>query len=152
MNPWAVAVLAWIGVIFFSSTSIASDWSEAAFQFISGIFFPHLGAQDDSYGLLHLVADKGFHVALFCVLAVLLWNLLSTPRWKKSRILLAGAVVGSCSEFLQRFFPGRDPAIRDVLINVAGTAVGMAAMLIIARRRSRTQEEASCLQSVRPAS
>ncbi len=40
-------------------------------------------------------------------------------------ILLCGAIVGSCSEYLQRFFPDRDPAIRDVLINIGGTALGL---------------------------
>lgn len=151
INPWAVAVVAWIGVIFFSSTSIAAESCETAFRFVSGILFPHLRTEDVSYGWLHLVADKGFHVALFFVLATLLWNLLSNPRWKKARILLAGAVVGSCSEFLQRFFPGRDPAIRDVLINIGGTALGIAAMLTITRLRSRTPAETTCLQSGRPA-
>ena len=142
INPWAVAVFAWIGVIFFSSTSIAGEWSEIVFTSIAGLLFGNLRTEDTSYGLVHLLADKGFHVALFCVLAILLWNLFSNSRWKEARILIAGAVVGSCSEFLQRFFPGRDPAIRDVLINIGGTALGIAAMLTMARLRSRTRAEA----------
>lgn len=143
INPWAFAVASWIGVIFFSSTSTAAEWCETLFQFVGSILFPHLEREGPSYGLLHLIADKGFHVALFCVLAILIWKLLSNPQWKKTRILLAGAVVGSCSEFLQRFFPGRDPAIRDVLINIAGTALGIAVMLIIGRLGSRGRYRAN---------
>lgn len=142
VNPWAAAVLAWIGVIFFSSTSIAAEWSETAFHFISHLLFRRLTTDDPSYNWIHLIADKGFHVTLFSVLAILLWNLLANPRWKIARILVVGAIVGSCSEFLQRFFPGRDPAVRDVLINIAGTGVGIAAMVTLAKRRSHTQAEA----------
>ncbi len=127
LNLWAVAVLAWIGVIFFSSTSLAAEWCEKVFRFLSGILFGHI--QGPSDGLLHLLADKGLHVTMFLVLGILLWQVFSKPRWRIPRILLAGAAVGSCSEFLQRFFPGRDPAISDVLINIGGTAVGIAIAL-----------------------
>jgi len=41
---------------------------------------------------------------------------------------------------LQRFFPGRDPALRDVLINVGGTALGVAAS-VLAAKRSRPQAQ-----------
>jgi VanZ family protein len=46
-------------------------------------------------------------------------------QWKIVVILLLGLLVGSCSEFLQSFFPDRDPAFRDVLINVGGTLAGV---------------------------
>ena len=128
-NFWAVAVALWIAVILFSSTSLAAEWSEQAFHFCMRLLFGHVGPEDRSYGLLHLLADKGFHVAMFLILAVLLWQLIAKPHWKIPRILLAGAVVGSSSEFLQRFFPGRDPAVTDVLINIGGTAVGIIVIL-----------------------
>lgn len=131
-NAWALAVLAWIGTIFFSSTSLAAQWSERAFHFFSGLLFGGLGPNDPSYGLIHLLADKGFHVALFLILAILLWKAIPQGKWKIGTVLLFGAFVGSCSEFLQRFFPGRDPAIRDVLINVAGTALGVVVALAFA--------------------
>ena len=81
-------------------------------------------AGDSVYSFVHLLADKGFHVTLFLVLAVLLWKALPPGSWKVAGILILGAIMGSASEFLQSFFPGRDPAIRDVLINIAGTAIG----------------------------
>ncbi|MGI9073115.1 MAG: VanZ family protein [Bryobacteraceae bacterium] len=139
INGWILAVIAWVGVIFFSSTSLASQWCEQAFHFLSAMIFGHLGP-DSSYGLIHLLADKGVHVSLFCVLALLLWRSLPDVRWKTARILLVGAAVGSASEFLQSFFPGRDPALRDVLINVAGTAFGIGVSVAWIKHRSRTQE------------
>ena len=126
VNAWIWAVLLWIGVIFFSSTSLASKWAEEFFRFISGAFLNQLQPDSSSYGIIHLLADKGFHVSLFCVLAVLLWLALQNVAKKSWVIVLCGAVVGSCSEFLQRFFPDRDPAIRDVIINVCGTVLGLA--------------------------
>lgn len=144
MNGWLLAVVAWVGLIFFSSTSAASQWCEQAFHFLSAMIFNHLRPDESSYGLIHLLADKGVHVSLFFVLALLLWKMLPAAQWKIARILLCGALVGSASEFLQRFFPGRDPAVRDVLINIAGTAVGVATCVAWIKQRSR--EEAVVLE------
>ncbi len=143
VNGWIWAVVLWIGVIFFSSTSLALKWAEEFFRFLSGLFLSQLPPESSSYGVIHLLADKGFHVSLFCVLAVLLWLALPNMAWKGWVIVLCGAVVGSCSEFLQRFFPDRDPAIRDVIINIGGTAVGLAicvtAVRMYAQRRMRAE-------------
>jgi VanZ family protein len=139
-NRWILALIVWIGVIFFSSTSLASQWCEEGFRFLSGIIFSHLHPDDSSYGLIHLLADKSVHVGLFLVLALLLWRILPNAPWKIAAILVFGALVGSASEFLQRFFPGRDPAVRDVLINIGGTAIGAAVCLMWIKYRSRTEE------------
>ena len=136
-NAWIWAVIAWIGVIFFSSTSLASKWAESTFRYFSDQLFSQLQNSPDSFGIVHLLADKGFHVSLFCILAIFLWQALSPSSNKNWVILLCGAVVGSCSEFLQRFFPDRDPAIRDVFINIAGTALGLGLCHIVATLFSR---------------
>ncbi len=133
VNGWIWAVLLWIGVILFSSTSLALKWAEEFFRFISAAFLSQLQPESSSYGIVQLLADKGFHVSLFCVLAVLLWLALPNMVWKSWVIVLCGALVGSCSEFLQRFFPDRDPAIRDVIINICGTALGLAICAIAVR-------------------
>jgi VanZ family protein len=122
---WRAAVAVWICVIFFSSTSLASAWCETAFANFAGMVLKQAPPQSSFYNLLHLLTDKGLHVMLFCVLGVLLWQALPNVRRKTLPILACGAVVGSCSEFLQRFFPDRDPAIHDVLINIAGTGLGI---------------------------
>ncbi len=142
VNAWIWAVLLWIGVIFFSSTSLASEWAEEFFRAISGILFGQLTTDPSSYGLIHLLADKGFHVSLFCVLAVLLWLALPNMARKSWIIVLCGALVGSCSEFLQRFFPDRDPAIRDVIINIGGTALGLAVCVAVVRMQGQRRTPA----------
>jgi VanZ family protein len=120
-----MSVAVWIGVIFFSSTSTASYWCESAFSYVSGIFMSGVPRDSTSYGAVHIVADKGLHVTLFAVLAVLLFGAMVHPGKKVVRILLFGFVVGCCSEYLQSFFPDRDPAFRDVLINLGGTGLGV---------------------------
>lgn len=145
---WRSAVGAWILVIFFSSTSLASQWCESGFTYVSSVLFRQLHPHSSSYDLVHLLADKGLHVTLFCVLAILLWRALPNVQHRILTILLCGAIVGSCSEFLQRFFPGRDPAIRDVLINVAGTALGLALCAITrfnVERRSFEREHSAVM-------
>jgi VanZ family protein len=134
VTGWAYAALGWVGVIFFSSTSVALHWCEEAFRWLSELLLGNDVAQQPSFGVFHLLADKGFHVTLFLVFAVLLWKALPPSGSKGWKILLLGFLVGSCSEFLQRFFPDRDPALRDVLINVAGTALGLACSVIAAKR------------------
>jgi len=134
--PWAWLLCGWIGVIFFSSTSLAGEKSEQAFGFLSEIFQMRLQTGTPSERVVHLLADKSVHIGLFCVLGILLWKTLPNAKRKIAVVLFWGAIIGSCSEFLQSFFPGRDPAISDVLINVAGTAIGMTIILAIARLRA----------------
>jgi len=124
MNRWAIVTTGWICVIFFSSTTAAANWCERAFNFLFAISFSYLHGGASSYSVIHFLAEKAFHVTLFLVLAILLWKVLPNAPWKIAAILFAGLIIGSGSEFLQRFFPGRDPALRDVLINFGGTAIG----------------------------
>jgi VanZ family protein len=137
-NPWNWALVGWIGVIFFSSTSLAGEKSEQAFSYLSDVFLVRLRAATSSEGIVHLLADKSVHLGLFCVLGILLWKTLANAKKKIPVVLLQGAIIGSCSEFLQSFFPGRDPAISDVLINVVGTAIGVAVSIAIAKLRTPT--------------
>jgi VanZ family protein len=147
VNNWLWAVIAWIGVIFFSSTSLASKWAEASYRTLNQLLLGGLSADSSSYGLVHLLADKGFHVTLFCVFAVLLWRTLVHAENRIGVILLAGGITGSCSELLQRLFPDRDPAVRDVLINLGGTALGIVACIAVNRWKQRHAHE----QSTEPA-
>ncbi len=143
MNAWYLAVAAWISVIFFSSTSLASQLCEELFRWLSALLFARLPPTDPSYDVLHLIADKGLHVTMFLVLALLLWKAYSSKRGKVWLILLTGLIVGSCSEFLQRFFPGRDPAVRDVIINLGGTALGVCLVFFVSKLRGRSDDRAS---------
>jgi VanZ family protein len=142
VRTWWVAVVGWIGVIFFSSSSTASLWCESAFSYFSRIFISDLSPESKSLGAIHLAADKGLHLTLFAVLAVLLYQAMVNPRHKVVRILSFGLLVGCCSEYLQSLFPDRDPAIRDVFINLAGTELGILIRILSGRRMASGKQEA----------
>jgi VanZ family protein len=134
-----IAVIGWTALIFFSSTSLAGRLSEQAFDTLSTLLFQGWQSAPGLYHPIHLIADKGVHVSLFAVFAVLLWKALPDLSHKLGYVILAGTVVGCCSEFLQRFFPGRDPAWRDVCINAAATILG--ALISLWWLPSNTQAE-----------
>lgn len=139
-SPWWFAVAGWLGVIAFSSTSAAGQDSEQAFYSLSTVLFRFLHPNYTEYRVIHFIADKGVHVTMFVVLAILLWQAIPRGHWKAAAILVAGGFVGSCSEILQSFYPDRDPAVRDVLINIGGTALGLAICFAVSRRyRHRSQ-------------
>src|SRR3569833_4222315 len=96
---WTWAVCAWTCVIFFSATSLAEKWADASFGFLSNVFLHSFKEHTTSYNLVHLVADKGFHVTLFCVLAMLLWLVLGCFVWFVLFFLGFGVFFGSSSEF-----------------------------------------------------
>ena len=125
VNFWGWSAVAWVGVIFFSSSSLAGKSSEDAFSALSRLLLAQLQPGTPPYQIVHLLADKSVHIGLFAIFAVLLWKASADTRRRIGWILLLGAVTGTCSEILQSFFPGRDPAFTDVLINIAGTALGI---------------------------
>ena len=136
---WIAATLLWIAVIFFSSTSLAGRSCEHLFGFLVATYFKSLRPHIGFYQPLHLVAEKSVHVCLFLVLAALLAKALPNQLRKFGLILSIGLVIGSCSEYLQSFFPGRDPALRDVCLNAAATALGAA--IVLGLKRNRLQPE-----------
>ena len=122
---WLAASGAWTLLIMFSSTSLAAEYSERGFAWLYGSILGKLSRSHATFDRLHFVSEKGLHLTLFLVLGVLLSKLFTATRWRRlAEVVLLGLIVGSASEVLQRLFPGRDPAIRDVLINVAGTLLG----------------------------
>jgi len=124
---YAAASAAWIGVILFSSTSLAAKLCESAFARIYGATIGRHSGSQNTFELTHFLAEKGLHLTLFCVLGILLWQVFALPRWPRIvAVLVAGLIIGSSSELMQTFFPGRDPAIRDVLVNAFGALLGAA--------------------------
>jgi VanZ family protein len=136
---WAIAALLWIGVIFFSSTALAGRRAEQAYSWIVTMLARHFQTGITPTNTVHFIAEKGFHVFLFVMLAVLLWKAIPSTHRNPIFILCIGSAVGSCSEWLQRFQPGRDPSWRDVYINAAATAFGIVVSLLLFRPKHLSQ-------------
>lgn len=124
---WWALCAGWIAVIFAHS------------------LMPAALSEAESYGLLARLAGllpfltarvlrKLAHFGEFCVLGLLLARCL--PR-DFSRPVLAGALCAMTDETIQLFVPGRSGEVRDVWIDLAGAALGVALTLLISRIRSR---------------
>ena len=140
-NWFALAVAAWIGVVLFSSSSMAGRWCDRTFDtvYLHVVYRNVLGYRGwlrSFHPILHLLAEKSIHFGLFFIFATLFWKASeNTPR-KAPLILVSGLVLGALAEFLQRFAPGRDPAGRDIVIDFVGAAMGVASCIALGRLRS----------------
>lgn len=63
-----IAVIAWIAVIFFSSTSVAARWCEELYRFLSSVLFRPWAAVESFAPWLHVAAAKSVHITLFSIL------------------------------------------------------------------------------------
>ncbi len=102
---------------------------------------------------LHLpewLIRKGAHMAEYAVLAVLLSGFFSTfpslgRRRQGAAAWLFSVLYAATDEFHQMFSGGRTPAVRDVLIDGAGAALGAALFFLAVwmkeKRRRKTQEQ-----------
>jgi VanZ family protein len=123
---WVFIAYAWTGFILFSSSSFALRQCNAAFQKLCSWILSGGSYQPDgtTYETMRLIADKSFHITMFFVLALPLSKVFLARQSKFGYIALTGLIVGSVSELLQNYFPGRDPAVQDVLLNLAGVVIG----------------------------
>lgn len=134
---WLTVSGAWIGVILFSSTTLAAVYCHDAFVWLYGTTIGQHFTSQKAYDWLYLIAQKSLHLTLFFVLGALLWQVFLLPAGRRlMAVLLAGFILGASSEILQFFFPNHDPEIRDVLINTVGTLLGAGACLWRAQRES----------------
>jgi VanZ family protein len=128
------ALLAWVAIIFFSSTSLAGKVSDSALaRFVVAHIRPY-----DIYDLYHrchvlFLAEKNVHLTMFIVLSLLVWRILPDMPRKPGIVFLCGTLIGCCSEVAQCFFPGRDPAVRDVMINALGAGIGTVISVVWAK-------------------
>jgi len=137
-KKWLIVTSLWVGLIFFSSTSLAAKYCERLYQFVRVHLLPSMIGMSGTEGVLHLIAEKGVHFTLFFTFGFLVAHLVHGSPWGRlAKIAVFGLVVGSGSEFLQSFFPGRDPAIRDVVLNLVSAALGGLATLLWWRKKGR---------------
>jgi VanZ family protein len=120
-----IILLLWVGVILLSSTSWVGGALDQAFSHFFATHLRHFDKYDVYHEYhVHFLAEKNFHVLIFVVLAILLWRILPDSPNKAGLVFLSGAVIGCCSELAQCLFPGRDPTVRDALLNMVGTGIG----------------------------
>jgi VanZ family protein len=121
---WAAVSISWIVLLLFSSTSAAERYCEVALHKAMALVFnatetDHTPAGD------HFWAKKATHVVLYVALAGMLVQATGGGTGRvRILVFCIGLTVGIATEFVQAFFPDREPKARDVLINVASTYLG----------------------------
>ena len=136
-------LLIWLGVIFIGSTDLLS--AEQTSRFIVPILlWLKPGMAPETTWIILVIMRKCAHVCEYAILALLLWHALrggSAIRGKVS--ILFGAVLPVCAvfaasdEFHQSFIKSRTPAVRDVLLDIAGALLGLLIGISFAHRRPK---------------
>ena len=136
-------VIVWMAVIFGASTSLGRP--ENTSRFVRPILvwlFPHIS--EETIDQVHLVVRKTAHFAEYSILGLLLWRLVQwDAAWTPCRsrqyltALLLAALYAASDEFHQEFVPGREAAVRDVLIDTCGAGFGLAAVWAARRLRPK---------------
>ena len=141
LRQWALPIV-WAAVIWTFSTQWfsaqdTSNWILPVLQWL----LPH--ASHRTLWLLHKGIRKLAHVTEYMIFSLILLRGVRGERkgWQLNWALAAlGIAVGyaALDELHQMFVPGRGPAIRDVLIDATGAALGQ----VVARLWSRRTEKA----------
>ncbi len=138
-------VIIWLILIFGASTGLGRP--ENTSRFVRPILvwlFPHIS--DQAIDQVHFVVRKTAHLVEYSILGLLLWRLVRLdPAWESCRswqyltALLLAALYAASDEYHQKFVPGRNAAVSDVLLDTCGAGVGLA--LVWAARRLRRKEK-----------
>jgi VanZ family protein len=135
----------WMAVIFAASTHLGSPSNTS--WFIRPILHwlnPHMS--EKNYEKWHHVIRKCAHFTEYAILGMISWRAFhydtSRPVANSARsfklAILFCALYAASDEFHQRFVPGRQAAVGDVMIDTSGAACGL--LLIWGVRRLRNAQ------------
>lgn len=144
-------VAGWLGVIALGSSSAAAHsrmtyWAVAQLnRWFPGLALDTAACTQLSTVLLDL--RKPAHLLEYAVLALLIYRaaIMLTPGSRRRNLVLAivcCGLVGALDEFHQSFDPTRTGAVRDVLVDALGGALGLACAAGV--RRWRETRRRSC--------
>ncbi len=122
-------------VIFLMSNEIAGTSSSRSDEIVRTIQSLGVSVPSD---LLTFLVRKAAHISAYFVLGILIYNLLKEYRLHIKHLIIASialAMLYACTdEIHQTFVPGRSGEVRDVLIDTAGAAVGIAVYAVLYSR------------------
>lgn len=127
--------------IFLMSNEIAGTSSARSDEIVRTIQSFGVSAPAD---LLTILVRKAAHISAYFVLGILLFNLLKEYGLAVKKMIfvsIAVAMLYACTdEIHQMFVPGRSGEVRDVLIDTAGAAVGVAVYAALHSRLYKKSE------------
>jgi VanZ family protein len=124
-------LLIWLGVMFVGSTNLMSSEHTSRY-IVPSLLWLNPEISPDTMWIIHVVVRKCAHVTEYAILAFLMWRALrSCPALRTKATICFGAVLLGCvlfatsDEFHQTFVKSRTPSVHDVLLDVAGSLVGL---------------------------
>ena len=139
----ALCAILWIVLVLSASTNAAEAMCDDVLSRIEHFLYPDEPAADDGGAPDRFWQKKAIHVVLFAGLAVLVSRALTgTPGAVWMFTVFIVVVVGTGSEAIQFIYPGREPALHDVLLNAASGGL-TASVLILNRRRAAENRRAA---------
>lgn len=117
-----------IGILGFiwGNSLLPAEISQAFSDWVKALLFPAAGGEmQTGSGLLRKIAHFTEFTALGAVLCWLFGMLEKKIYWP----FLLGFGAACVDETIQRFSPGRSPALQDVAIDTAGVAVGIGLLM-----------------------
>ena len=117
----------------------ASSSESGFFVELLGPIFRAIGVSD--IDTIHLIVRKGAHFSEYAVLGVLAWRAFGTELLACA--LAVGIAVPCIDEIIQLFVSGRNGAVRDVLIDMAGFALGTLICWLVSRAENRDRTASS---------
>lgn len=127
-----IPLIAWMFLIFSASTRLGAPVNTSYFfRPLMHWLFPHIS--EENYNLAHHIARKMAHFTEYAILGFLAWRAVHfdaafasfSPGRQLWFALLFCMLYASTDEFHQIFVPGREPAVRDVMLDSCGAAFGL---------------------------
>jgi VanZ family protein len=111
-------------------SAMSKPWIRVALALVVGAIlvvtlFPNLGEETPTHPWCYVCGERGVaHILLNLILFAPYGALLTLAGVPRRWTWLSGCLFSACIEFAQRFIPGRDSGLDDVLSNTTGTIVG----------------------------
>ncbi|MGA3182252.1 MAG: VanZ family protein [Verrucomicrobiota bacterium] len=139
---WLPLIL-WMVMIFGASTSLGRPENTSRF-IVPFLLWLDPKMPMETVEKIHHAVRKTAHFAEYAVLGLLLWRAvhfnpaLAAGQSRSFAIaLLLAALYASSDEFHQKFVPGRNASVSDVMLDTCGAATGLAALWTARRLRSK---------------
>lgn len=142
---YTTITILWVAVIFGFSlqpADVSSDISRSFLMDILAKLFPEIMESQSLLNFAHVLVRKGAHLTEYCILGVLSGMAVReyVVRHKVIVNLLFCFAIACMDETLQRFVPGREGRIFDVMIDTCGAILGIAIVWIIVNKIRKSEK------------
>ena len=142
---YTAITIIWVAVIFGFSMQPADVSNDLSMSFLTDVFaklFPSILKNEAIEHFFHVLVRKGAHFSEYAVLGVLSGRAVKEYGVKHKVIwnLLFCLIIACMDETLQRFIPGREGRILDIMIDSCGAILGIAILWLIVNKIRKSEK------------